>query len=180
MSGSSDGQQHTGVRTLADDDRTSFLRGEARFRVVGAVALLLVVVAAAIGLLGPGERTVTADVAAGRVEMVHPHLTRPGLDAAFTVTVEPTQPTEVVRLRIDSDALSRLGLEVVHPTPVSEKAGDGVVVYEVSAADSGAHEITVSGRVPTKAPPGRLSWDVVWLPDGAEPVTLGVTTWVLP
>lgn len=85
------------IRTVNDVDRTAFHRAETRVRVTGVVVMGLIVVAALTGFLGPRESTHTIDGAAGTLEVTHPQLTRPGLDAEIVVVVEPLTAEEPVR-----------------------------------------------------------------------------------
>lgn len=168
------------IRTVTEDDRTAFHRAETRVRVTGVVVMGLIVVAALTGFLGPRESTHTMDGAAGTLEVTHPQLTRPGLDAEIVVVVDPLSTGEPLRLRVDSEVLSTLGILTVQPAPEAERSADGAVEYEFVPTDEPPYEIRFSGRVPTKAPPTRLSWDMIWLSGTGDAITLTETTWVLP
>ena len=148
-------------------------------RRVGIVLLGLVVLAACLGWFGPRDTTTSADGPGPALEVRHPQVVRAGLDTAVVVTVEPPIGGGPVVLEVETTMLERLGVEQYVPEP-AEQAGRGDRVrlsYEAPA--SGPLVVTLAGRVPTQAVPGRVSYRVGVLGDGAV-THVDARTWVLP
>lgn len=168
------------VPTVTDDDRTAHHAGETRARIVGVVVMLLIVVAALAGILGPRDATGTAQDQRGALEVTHSHLTRPGLDTAIVVRIDPVTTDGPITVLVDAAALSTLGIITVQPAPSAEKTRDGMVEYEFTPAGEPPYEVRIAGRLPTKAQPARFDWQVAWAPTDGEPITVDARTWVLP
>ncbi|UMG91101.1 hypothetical protein [Nocardioides sp. TF02-7] len=155
-------------------------RREVVGRRLGIGLLVVVVVVACLGLLGPASSTTSERVAAGTITMEYDVRTRPGLDTEVLVTVRPEQPAESLALEIDQAALETYGIETFAPEPVEQRTRDDSVVLEFAAADAEAFEVRTSGRTSPTQPPGRTAWQLRWLVDGSPVATLDVTTWVMP
>lgn len=149
------------------------------FRRVIVVAMVALVVVAAFGLLGPRERTTTVASASGELEVTYPVTTRPGLDAAITITLRPEEPAAEYRVRLPQAIFDELGLEIRSPQPVTEITDDGDVIYVFEAEGQKEPSFTWSGRVPTRQIPGRTEWRAAWL-SGDTSTHVLVSTWVLP
>ena len=170
-------------RTVPPPDRPRFERREVLCSRFVAVGMAVLVAAGLSGFLGPSERTSSRTGPAGTLEATHPSLTRPGLDSALEVTLRPeVEPAEPFRLVVPSDVFATLGLELVQPEPTEESVDGANVVLHFDPAAAGADGelvVTMSGRMPTKQPPGRHGWQVEWRTDDGS-LRTPMTTWVLP
>lgn len=151
-------------------------------RRIGILLLLLVVVVACLGYLGPRTSTATETGPGGGLQVDYPSLTRPGLDTEVTVTVTPDRRTETLRLAMSQAALARLGIEQFSPEPREQRTEADRVILEFATQPGSGEEFTVrlSGRSPTTQGAGPHRWELDWLPPDGAALRVAVTTWTVP
>ena len=169
---------HETIRTATWTENPGTNRREVVFRRSVLLGMVLLVVAAALGLLGPRDATERARAVQGTVAVTYPQITRPGLYVQVSVELTPTRGQRRASLTLPQDALALLGVDAVQPEPTSQVSGDRTVTYEFELSDDESVTVSLNGRVPVKQGPGRTSWWVRW--DGDETALTEMTTWVLP
>jgi len=180
MGDSSAGERraHETIRTATWTENPGTTRREVVFRRTVLFAMVLMVAAAALGLLGPRDSTVSAEAAQGAMDVTYPQIARPGLEVEVSVRLTPREGSGTATLTVPQDALSLVGVEAIHPEPASQVSRDDAVTFEFELSDDERVTVTLSGRVPVKQGPGRTRWWVEW--DGAQSARTEMTTWVLP
>ena len=176
-------QEQSTVPTLEDVVSTRLSRRARSFRRVGLVALLAIVVAACMGLLGPASGNTAKEGPAGeQVEIEFPSPTRPGLDSKVRVKLTPAgRMTEEVVLTIDQEMYDVLGLHQVVPEPRHQQSdGNGRVSLTFDPPEDRTLSVTFTGRTPTQQLPGSYRFDMDVGAPGSEVVVTSFRTWVLP
>lgn len=135
-----------GKRIEIDEDRTH-QRVEWRIERVGWALMALLVLAAALGLLGDGP---LGEARASRGE---------GLDVEFDRLQRAAAPTEyrfsvdpvlagggTLRLRLDASLLDEIELQSIVPEPVSVAAGPGYTEFEFAIDGTGGAPARIAFR----------------------------------
>ena len=154
---------------IAED--TGFHRRQGRFERIGATVLVLVLVAAALGLFGPGlfnrTRVATHDGALG---IEFPRFARMQAPVHLSLEVRPAPSSDrrEARVWLSADYLERIDLERITPEPESSELGsDGTTL--VFACDGGSGPLSIAldlrARVPgsTRGRIGTSATDAVEL-----------------
>jgi hypothetical protein len=134
-------------RELEIEEDLAFQRRQWRFERMGALALLLFLVAAALGLFGPGAFATGRVVAAGRaLELEYPRFARMQTPLRLRVSVRPAELAGgELRVWLSSEYLERVTLAHVTPEPLrTELDADGVTYV---FAWGGAHGTGVTGAL---------------------------------
>ncbi len=141
----------------------------------GWAVLLLLVVGALLGLLGPGPLSTSRAVGPdGTVQVAYERFLRSGTPTAVVVTVDVRDPEEPVRLLLDSDHLDGFTIEEVRPAPVEAVGRQDAVEFVFAApGTTGRFTATFALRVDAF---GRRSGVVEHA--GGDAVSL--THWIFP
>lgn len=119
-------------RELEIEEDLAFQRRQWRFERMGTLALLLFLVAAALGLFGPGAFDTARIVAAGHaLELEYPRFARMQTPLRLRVTVRPAElaPPGELRVWLSSEYLERVTLAHVTPEPLRTELDAGGVTY---------------------------------------------------
>lgn len=156
---------------------TRWQEREALARRLGIGVLVLVLVTAAAGVLGPKDASLAS--ATGDVDMVYPRITRPGVDTRVVITVRPEDGARHVLVRIDRSIVESLGVDSFSPEPSSMRSRGDQLELELEADGAQPVVVELAGRVPTRQPAGSRDWEVRRVADG-RPSTISTTTWFVP
>lgn len=172
---------------LGVDDTTASVTDEPpttgrRWRRVGVTALCLLLLAAALGLLGPR----TADTSARRggylLEVTYPQVIRAGEPAPLHLRITADSGFgDVVEVSLCDEIFDDLDFQNWYPNPSAETASPGVLDYEFDAPVEGD---TLDVSLDARAAPGQFGnvddCEVAVLDQGVEQAATTFTTWRMP
>lgn len=153
-----------------------------RLRTAGTALLVLVVAAAGLDLLGPRDGSTTASGGGYTLAVRYPLIARAGEPAPLDLRITTTGSFEkTVKLRLCNAWFDRHDFQAWYPTPSTETAQPGWIVYEFDPPSAGESlDISLDARVAPGHLGGRDTCDVAVL-DGEQPaVSVGFTTWRVP
>jgi hypothetical protein len=143
---------------LSGQDRA---RQRRRLRLLGIGALFAVVLAGAVGLLGPREDTVTRVEGGWSLSMEYGSVVRSGQPVPMEIEVtHPGGFTGPVRLIFDQTVFDRFDFQNWYPNPDSETAGPETVVYDFVPPDGDRWHVSLNARVAPWQLGGRFTY---WL-----------------
>ncbi|WP_110241810.1 hypothetical protein [Nocardioides gilvus] len=151
----------------------------ATVRRVGIALLVLFLVVVMTGALGPRTAQVSAAGPVTELDVTHPAVVRSGLASEMTATWRQEEGVGATRLSVDPALLAALGIERIEPAPRGETSDGTRLLLDFEPTGAQSYTVTFSGRVPTRATPQKLQWELTLL-DPAAPLTVEATTWVLP
>ncbi|MGN0063024.1 MAG: hypothetical protein ACI379_02180 [Nocardioides sp.] len=114
-------------------------------RAAGTAALVLVLVLAALNLLGPRTGTVRASAQGYSLTVAYPAITRAGQPAPLQLTVDGSLGS-TVRLRLCQEFFRDSDFQSWFPTPSAETSDEDWIEYEFDAPSTGALEIALDSR----------------------------------
>jgi len=149
------------------------------WRRVGLTGLLVLVLAALTGWLGPRTDKAALVLPTGADATIEStSITRPGLDTEVVVTVPEAGDSVIVT--VDRALISDLGIEAMTPEPEGQSAAGDAVVLTFAIDGRGPFELELSGRTPTAAVPQRHTYRLVMAIDDGPVASHTFHTWVLP
>lgn len=191
-----DGPVSTGSRvsTVSDqagnsaDDTTSELSEAPRGRrgrwgrLAGTALLVLIVLAAALDLLGPRQGETSQEQGGYTLAVAYPQIGRAGEPAPLNITVTSAAPFgETVRLRLCDAYFDHLDFQSWYPNPSAETTSEGWLVYEFDPPPTGdTLEISLDARVAPGQFGGRDTCEISVLEQQSPVVSVGFTTWRAP
>ncbi len=151
-------------------------------RHTGTGVLSLLLLAAAVGLLGP--RTADSSDSAGGVtlDVTYPQITRAGQPSPLSLTVTDEGGFgDTIRLRLCDEFFDQLDFQSWYPTPSAE-TGDGPwLYYEFDPPPSGTRfEVSLDARTAPGHLGGRLPCDIAVLEGDLPTAEVSFTAWRLP
>ena len=172
-----------GVDETTHDLRDTPPRRRGRwFRRAGVGLLVLVVVLAALDVLGPREGDVTASGAGYTLAVQYPQVTRAGEPAPLHVTVGAAAGFEdTVEVRFCDELFDDLDFQNWYPNPSAETTVPSWIIYEFDPPPVGSElEISLDARVS----PGQFGETddcrVSVLVEDEEVVSASFTSWRMP
>lgn len=168
--------------TIPDDPEPRWDRQEQRLRWVAYVLIGILVIGAALGLLGVRTSTVEASGGGLTLMVLHASITRPGLATPFSVTVmadDGTLPEEIT-VRLATHYLEMFDQNAVEPEPDRSTVDEESVrwTYE-DLSDRGEMTVLLDARLEPAVQWGRRT-TVGLEVEGEEVVETHLMTWVLP
>ncbi|WP_426241726.1 hypothetical protein [Nocardioides sp. LHG3406-4] len=171
-----------------DDDTTSDLpdtppgRRSRWARRVGLTLLALILLAAAVGFLGPRSAD-SSDSAGGlTLDVTYPQITRAGQPSPLSVTVtDEAGFGDTVRIRLCDEFFDELDFQAWYPSPSAETADGPWLYYEFDPPPSGNRlEVTLDARTAPGHLGGRLPCDIAVLEGDQPAAEVSFTAWRLP
>lgn len=144
----------------------------------GVAALVL---AGAVGLLGP--RTSTVDASGGGYDLTveHASITRAGQPAPLHVRVESADTfAGPVQISVCDSLLDHFDFQNWYPNPSAETASPGQVVYEFDPPSGSVFEVSLDARTAPGQLGGREGCRIAVLVDDEPAVAVAFTMWVMP
>jgi hypothetical protein len=172
------GDEYSTTSDLPDTPRSGFERWATR---AGLLLLVLVVLAGAVGLLGPRKGTTSATNAGYRLEVQYPAITRAGEPAPLHVRVESDAGfDDKVELALCDGLFDDLDFQNWYPNPSAETGDDSELTYEFDPPDGDVFEVSLDARSAPGAF-GDVERCTVKIVDGdAELVSVSFRTWRMP
>lgn len=154
-------------------------RRSRNFRRVGVFVLLVIVVAACLGWLGPRDTSTRVSAAGVTLDATHPAVARSGVDSAIELAVgrEGAGP---IRVEVPAALVDGLGLVTFVPAPSAEAVRGDTYVLTYEDLAPGDVTLRLTGRMPTRATIGRFTHTLRVLAGSPEPLEVTMRTWVLP
>jgi hypothetical protein len=147
----------------------------------GLLALALVVLAGAVGLLGPRKGDTSATSPDYRLEVEYPAITRAGEPAPLHVRVEsPSGFDGPIQLAFCDDLFDDLDFQSWFPTPSKETGDTSQLLYEFDEPDGDVFEVSLDAR----SAPGEFGevqdCRVALLEEDVEQLAVSFKTWRMP
>ncbi|WP_370617444.1 hypothetical protein [Mumia sp. Pv 4-285] len=168
--------------TTYDDVPEGSTTGTARWTTrVTLAALLLFVVAGAVGLLGVRNLTATDEGGGFTLSVDYPRVARAGLDTPLSITVSnPDGVGEEVVVGISQNYMEIFEHQGIFPDP-TDTSTDGEYLYLTVAAEPGATEVTVLFDVYVQPSSQEGEQATVFLSDGTSRIAeTHISTTLLP
>jgi len=147
----------------------------------GLLLLALVVLAGAVGLLGPRKGTTSASAAGYQLTVVYPAITRAGEPAPLHVRVESASGfSGKIQLALCDDLFDDLDFQNWYPNPSAETGDTGKLLYEFDPPDSDVFEVSLDARSAPGAFGEIEDCRVRLLEDDDELVSVSFHTWRMP
>jgi hypothetical protein len=173
-----DNDEYSTTSDLPSRPRGPFERWATR---AGMLLLALIVVAGAVGLLGPRTGT-TRDFAAGyELEVTYPAISRAGEPAPLHVRVESASGFEgPIQVAFCDDLFDDLDFQSWYPTPSAETGDSAELLYEFDPPDGQVFEVSLDAR----SAPGQFGevedCTVTVLEQDVELASVSFRTWRMP
>lgn len=151
-------------------------------RRAGYASMALLLIASAIGLLGPREATVRASGGGYDLSVDYPQVTRAGQPAPLRITVRSTSGFgDVVQIRLCRGFFTDADFQGWYPTPSAESSDGSWIVYEFDPPPTqDTLQISLDGRTA----PGQFgsvdSCEVAVLREDSPVARVHFTGWRLP
>jgi hypothetical protein len=173
--------EHPDETTAGLRDTPPGPRGRA-FRYAGFAVLSLVVLAAALGLLGPRTEDTTVRAAGYTLTVEYTQLTRAGQPAPLNLRVaSSTSLPQVVQVRLCDELFDDLDFQNWYPNPSVESAAPRAITYEFEAPPAGN---TLEVSLDARTAPGQFGevrdCEVSVLEDDTPVLSTTFTTWRMP
>ena len=173
-----DSDDHSTTSDLPSEPRSHFERRATR---AGLLLLVLIVLAGAVGLLGPRKGTSSASASGYRLDVTYPAITRAGEPAPLHIRVHSTAGFDgPVHLALCDDLFDHLDFQNWYPNPSDEAGEPDRLVYEFDEPDGRVFETSLDAR----AAPGEFGdvadCAVAVLRDDTEVVSVSFHTWRMP
>jgi hypothetical protein len=148
---------------------------------VGMLVLALIVLAGAVGLLGPRTGETSAAAAGYHLDVEYPAVTRAGEPAPLHIRVEHAGGFgAMVQLALCEDLFDDLDFQSWYPTPSAETGDTSELVYEFDPPDGQVFELSLDAR----AAPGQFGevedCTITVLEQGVEVVSVSFNSWRMP
>lgn len=147
----------TGIRTLEEERDESAVRHARNYRRAGLTALLALVVAGLVGVLGIRSATETSTGGGSTLRVEHAQVTRAGIAAPFHVEVDrPGGFDGPIQLAVSATLLERFDFQNFYPNPSKETSDGQVLLYEFDPPTGDRFRVSLDART---APDQNGSWD---------------------
>lgn len=152
------------------------------FRRLGTFALALIMVLAALDLLGPSTGTVTAEAAGYRLTVEHASITRAGQPSPLHLTItSETGFGESVAVRLCDEHFNDMDFQNWYPSPAAETTVPPWILYEFDPPPSGD---TIEISLDARTAPGQFGetddCEVSVMHGNTPIVSTSFTVWRLP
>ena len=169
---------HSTTSDLPSEPRSARERLATR---AGLLLLVLIVLAGAVGLLGPREGTTSASASGYRLDVTYPAITRAGEPAPLHIRVHSTKGFDgPVQVALCDGLFDHLDFQNWYPNPSGEAGEPDRLVYEFDKPDGQVFETSLDAR----AAPGEFGdvarCAVTVLRQDAEVVSATFRTWRMP
>jgi hypothetical protein len=156
-------------------------RGRA-FRIAGFALLVLVILAAALGLLGPRTEDTTVRAAGYTLTVEYTQFTRAGQPAPLNLRIaSSTTLPQVVQVRLCDELFDDLDFQNWYPNPSAESGGPQSILYEFDAPPAGD---TLEVSLDARSAPGQFGevrdCEVSVLEDDTPILSTTFTSWRMP
>jgi hypothetical protein len=172
------GDEYSTTSDLPDTPRSGFERWATR---AGLLVLVLIVLAGAVGLLGPRKGSTSASAAGYQLDVEYPAISRAGEPAPLNVRVESAAGFDgPIEITFCDDLFDDLDFQGWYPTPSAETGDTSELSYEFDPPDGKVFEVSLDAR---SAPGqfGEVEDCTVKVVDGdAELVSVSFHTWRMP
>ena len=147
----------------------------------GLLLLALIVLAGAVGLLGPRTGETSASAAGYQLDVTYPAISRAGEPAPLHVRVESAAGFDgPIQLALCDDLFDDLDFQSWYPSPSAETGDTSELLYEFDPPDGNVFEVSLDAR----AAPGQFGevedCSVKVLDDDAEVVSVSFNSWRMP
>lgn len=147
----------------------------------GLLVLALIVLAGAVGLLGPRTGETDAAAAGYELDVEYPAISRAGEPAPLHVRVERAGGFDgPIQLALCDDLFDDLDFQSWYPTPSAETGDTSELLYEFDPPDGQVFEVSLDAR----AAPGQFGeiedCTVTVLDQDVERVSVSFNTWRMP
>lgn len=147
----------------------------------GLLLLVLVVLAGAVGLLGPRKGNTSASAGGYRLDVQYPAITRAGEPAPLHIRVTSRSGFDgPIRISLCDDLFDDLDFQNWYPNPSAETGGTTKLLYEFDPPKGNVFETSLDAR----SAPGEFGeiedCGVSVLEQGDEVVSVSFNTWRLP
>jgi hypothetical protein len=147
----------------------------------GIALLAVIVVAGAVGLLGPRKGNTSASGDGYRLFVQYPAITRAGEPAPLHIRVERTGGfDDTIEIELCDDLFDDLDFQSWYPNPSGETGGATKLTYEFDPPDGDVFETSLDAR----SAPGEFGeiedCGVSVLEKGDEVVSVSFKTWRMP
>jgi hypothetical protein len=172
-------EPHTSTLTdLVDAPRGPVGRG-ARYAGIGL--LVLVVAAAAGGLLGPRERTTMTTEGDHTLTLTYPSVTRAGQPAPLHLRIErPGGFSGPIQVSFSDDFFNHLDFQNWYPAPAGEVGEGDRVLYEFDPPPGEVFEVSLDARTSPGQFGGFDRYEVGLLVGDATIARTSFTVWTMP
>jgi hypothetical protein len=173
-----DNDEYSTTSDLPHTPRSGLERWATR---AGLLLLALIVLAGAVGLLGPRKGNTSATGAGYELSVQYPAITRAGEPAPLHVRVESAAGFgDKVELAFCDDLFDDLDFQNWYPNPSGETGDTSALTYEFDPPDGDVFEVSLDARSAPGAF-GEVEDCSVKLVDGdAELVSVSFHTWRMP
>jgi len=173
-----DRDEHSTTSDVPSEPRSAFERGATR---AGLLLLVLIVVAGAIGLLGPRKGT-TSDSGSGyRLDVTYPAITRAGEPAPLHLRVRSAAGFHgPIQVALCDEFFDGLDFQNWYPNPSGETGDSSQLLYEFDPPDGDVFEASLDARSAPGAFGDIEDCTVSVLDDDEEQVSVSFRTWRMP
>lgn len=170
-----------GLSTLLADDGLERARRAQKLRWLGFAAVLLIVVAGALQLLGVRTATASAEGSDGtRLEVSYGRITRPGLATVWNVTVSnPAGFSEPLTITTTASYLAAFDENGLTPEPQAIDADGDVVSMRFDPPAGTTLEVSFDARIEPGVQWGRGAVTTLDV-GGTQVASVSYYTWILP
>ncbi|HSK06432.1 MAG TPA: hypothetical protein VK990_02845 [Acidimicrobiia bacterium] len=169
--------------TIPDEPPEHWNRWERRFHAASTTLVALIVLAAALGLLGVRTGTVASSGDDFVLEVTHTEMSRAGLATPWSAEISTTDGSplpETVTVGLTTSYLAMFDLNGLSPTPASSSATGEWTWWEFEVPpEQGSHHIELDARLEPAVQWAR-SGSVVLEVAGERRASVDFTTWVMP
>jgi hypothetical protein len=147
----------------------------------GLLSLALLVLAGAVGLLGPRSGETSAEAAGYRLAVKYPAITRAGAPAPLHVRVEHAAGFDgPIQLALCDDLFDHLDFQNWFPNPSAETGDASRLVYEFDEPEGDVFEVSLDARTAPGQFGGVEKCGVTVMDDTSELVSVSFRTWRMP
>jgi hypothetical protein len=173
-----DNDEYSTTSDLPNTPRSGFERWATR---AGLLLLVLIVLAGAVGLLGPRKGNTSASGSGYQLSVQYPAITRAGEPAPLHVRVESAAGfDDKIELEFCDDLFDDLDFQNWYPNPSAETGDTSALTYEFDPPDGDVFEVSLDARSAPGAF-GEVEDCSVKVVDGdAELVSVSFHTWRMP
>ena len=150
-------------------------------RRAGFTLLLGVVLLGLFGLLGPRERTASAEESGYELEVTYGSVIRSGQPVPLEISVTSPVPFDgPVEIALDPSVFERMDFQNWYPNPDTETRTADELSYEFEPPDGDRFDVHLDARVSPGLTLGPEDYWVAVVVGGSEVVRVDYTVWVAP
>ena len=173
-----DSHEYSTTSDLPSEPRGPFERWATQ---AGLLLLVLIVLAGAVGLLGPRTGTTSASAAGYELDVTYPAISRAGEPAPLHVRVESEAGFDgTIQLAFCDDLFDDLDFQSWYPSPSAETGDTSDLLYEFDPPDGQVFEVSLDAR----SAPGQFgeveTCTVTLLDENVELASVSFQTWRMP